>query len=484
MTEPVKRATKSTQEQAVASWISYLNQIRFDLLVERLKNQDLNLKDALTELNELKQFIGNTSHILGSEYTKHGEIAEHMQVNIANARNAVQGLKKEYSFEGVGRTAPEDYLKNGQPIQSKFYNGLKATFFGHHGLGEHLKTYPDFVKNGGMYDIPSDQYQRLSELLDKYYNNPSSLSKHDFTLATRLDEFMKTNHLVMGRDITPSVVDYSEVQVQKAAATVNTEEKNILNKDKKIREQAIQDAAPTMQEGVKVTAVSAALEGGISFCLAVAQKRKEKPFSSFTKEDWEEIGISAGKGTVKGGIRGAAIYLFTNFTATPANIASAYVTAAFGIAAQIKLLESGEISKEDFVINCETICLDVSVSAISSLAGQIIIPIPVLGAIIGNVVGEFVYEICKQFGNSMTIKTVEKYYREMTDLLTKLDEKYQKTLEMISSEFERFKDIEALAFNPDVNTAFNASILLAEEVGVDSNLIIRNRQQRDDFFLG
>ncbi len=125
------------------------------------------------------------------------------------------------------------------------------------------------------------------------------------------------------------------------------------------------------------------------------KKEKEKKFSEFTSDDWKEIGVDSGKGTIKGGIRGGAIYVLTNFTATPANVASAYVTAAFGVAEQVKQLEAGSISEEDFVINCETVCLDVTVSAISSAAGQVIIPIPVLGAVIGNIAGEFVYELCK-----------------------------------------------------------------------------------------
>ena len=65
--------------------------------------------------------------------------------------------------------------------------------------------------------------------------------------------------------------------------------------------------------------------------MSVAQKRKEKKFSEFTSDDWKEIGVDSGKGTIKGGIRGGAIYVLTNFTATPANVASAYVTAAFGL---------------------------------------------------------------------------------------------------------------------------------------------------------
>ena len=41
---------KSTQEQAVASWINQLNQIRLDDLVEKLTAQDCNLEIALDVL--------------------------------------------------------------------------------------------------------------------------------------------------------------------------------------------------------------------------------------------------------------------------------------------------------------------------------------------------------------------------------------------------------------------------------------------------
>ena len=94
-----------------------------------------------------------------------------MQVNIANARRAIQGLNKNHTFDGVGRTAPEDYIRDGQQVQSKFYNGLRNTFFGKHALLKHMETYPDFVKNGGSYDIPKDQYDKLVEILDTYKNN-------------------------------------------------------------------------------------------------------------------------------------------------------------------------------------------------------------------------------------------------------------------------------------------------------------------------
>ena len=206
MSTDTTKILKSTFEQAIAAWTGFLNQLRFEELVLKLHEQDINLEKALSELDELKKFLGDPSHILGSSTTKHGEIAEHMQVNFSNARKYIQGLEATHTFEGVGRTAPEDYLCEGQQVQSKFYNGLKKTFFGKHALSEHMETYPDFLKKGGSYDIPKDQYEKLLEILDAYENNPSSLSTSDYNLAKKVDDFLKSNNLELGKDINPAVV--------------------------------------------------------------------------------------------------------------------------------------------------------------------------------------------------------------------------------------------------------------------------------------
>ena len=75
MSGAVERTVKSTQEQAIAAWITHLNQMRLDTLIEKLNRQDINLEEALKELEKIKQFIGDPAHILGSVTTKHGEIA-------------------------------------------------------------------------------------------------------------------------------------------------------------------------------------------------------------------------------------------------------------------------------------------------------------------------------------------------------------------------------------------------------------------------
>lgn len=123
-----ERIAKSSQEQAVASWIDYLYQSRIASIIRALANQDFNLENSLAELQKIKEFISNPAHILGNPLSKHGEIAENFQVYVSNAIKMLTGEATEYTFENVGRTAPEDYLKNGAPVQSKFYHEYaKAT---------------------------------------------------------------------------------------------------------------------------------------------------------------------------------------------------------------------------------------------------------------------------------------------------------------------------------------------------------------------
>lgn len=480
MEEGILRGVKSSQEQAVAAWITHLNQLRLDELMVRLDQQDINLEEALAELAELKDFIGDPSHILGSLKTKHGEIAEHVQVNFSNAENLIKGLKREYTFEGVGRTAPADYLKNGQQIQSKFCNGAKKTLAA---VQKHLETYPDFVKNGSSYDIPRDQYELITKLLKSAESNPSSLSKEDWGIVNAARKFEQETGLNIFKDLNPATVDYDAVQQGVINDTIAKEEESIKQEDQKQRNDAYDNSKPSLKEGIKAAGASAAIEGGVTFCMAVAAKRKEgKKLSEFTEKDWKDIGIESGKGTLKGGIRGGSIYLLTNFTATPANVASAYVTAAFGIAAQARALEQGKVSQEDFVINCETVCLDVTVSAIASLAGQALIPIPVLGAVIGNVVGEFSYELCKKYGAKKSQKIISGYHDDMERLKLQLDLQFYKVLSEIQDAMKRFADLESLAFSPDVNEAFEASCKLALEVGVEKAKVLKDMSDIDTYF--
>ncbi len=479
MDDKTVRIIESTQEQAAASWVTQLNQMRINELIQGLESQKYNFSEAMAELAKLKAFIGEPSHILGSFDTKHGEIAEHLQVNISNARNLIEGFKAEYTFDGVGRTAPEDYLHNGIKIQSKFCNGPKNTL---DAIKKHLDKYPDFVKNGNKYDIPKNQYEEIQKILKLSKTNPSALSKSDMRILNSAKEFQEKTGLSFGDDINHSIADYEDAQVAKVHDTVSKEEKSIEKRHQEKQGELYKKSQPSLDEGLKAAKLGAALEGGVVFCTNIAKKRKEKNLCEFALDDWIEVGLETGKGAAKGGIRGGAVYTLTNFTTTPANIASAYVTAAFGISSQLKAYRSGDISKEDFIINSEVVCLDTAVSAIGGLVGEMLIPIPVLGAMVGNIAAQMLYEVCKNIADEKEQALINNYQAEIAALNQALEEKYKKFLLKISYELQKYKSIEQLAFDADINKAFANSITLAKTEGVSDSDILKTISDIDNYY--
>lgn len=153
---------KSNQEQAVAAWINHLNQIRIDGLLNSLHRQNLNLRDALASVDEairkidLEVVLTNRGGVKGM----HGFIAEVAEVGVGNARSQVLG--KDAVYQWVNDNGPVDLMREGVQIQQKFVQA--GGRFGLGAVAEHLEKYPDFVKNGGRYQIPSNHFEVIQRL--------------------------------------------------------------------------------------------------------------------------------------------------------------------------------------------------------------------------------------------------------------------------------------------------------------------------------
>lgn len=476
----VAQIAKRTQEQGVAAWIDYLNQLRLNELLVRLSSQDVNLELALAELQKMK---GNIATLIennrGGVKGMHGFIAEAADVGIENARNLIKGLDK--ACEWINNNGPADILRNDTEIQQKFVQA--GGHFGLEAIKAHLEQYPDFVRNGGKYQIPKDFYGEFERILSLSQEEAAKESTKTYQLWKWVQAFFKENNLYP-EDIEPAVLGYSEVQTAKIGETVKEEEKRIEAEDRSRRKKAYEASKPTLREGVKVAGISAAMEGGMAFCLNVWKKRKQgKYLAEFTAEDWKEVGIDTTKGMLQGGVRGGAIYTMTNFMAIPAPVANALVTASFGIVAQAYQLQQGNISAEDFIINSEVLCLDVSVSAVASILGQTLIPLPVLGAIVGNMAGMFMYQIAKDYLSERERVLIVDYQQNFACLNKKLEDRYQELIAQLKKELTNYASVLELAFDKDVNVAFAGSIALAGYIGVAAERVLRNKQEIDRYFL-
>ena len=100
-------------------------------------------------------------------------------------------------------------------------------------------------------------------------------------------------------------MNYKDVQLNVVDSTIDSEEADIVDTDRRIRDDIKRDNAPTVKEAMQVVAISAAIEGVVTFGLKVYEKKKAgKKLSDFTAEDWKDVGLDTSKGTVKGAVRG------------------------------------------------------------------------------------------------------------------------------------------------------------------------------------
>lgn len=482
-----KKMIKNGQEQAVASWINYLNQVRLDRLMEALQKEELNLNEAMSTIGEtlktISRDIVNNGKGRGGQYGMHGFIAEVAECGIGNAREQIEG--KAPIYEWINDNGPEDLRRGATLIQQKFVNG--GGHLSLQAIRMHLNAYPDFLDNGGVYQIPEDHYEKIKWLLSisEKEANKMPTSTGDFSLKQwrEVHEFFKNGDIPLDK-VEPSKLKYSEVQKGTYEQTFSKEKDSLRKRNQERKEQAYNKSKPTLSEGAKATAAAAAIEGAMALCLGIAEKRKSgKKFNAFDEEDWKEIAATTGKGTLKGSIRGASIYILTNFTATPAAVASAMVTATFGIAEQAYQLKQGNVNEQRFIENTEMLCLDASVSALSSFAGQILIPVPVLGAVIGNTVGTMMYQIAKDNLSAREQKIFEEYAEAVRQLDVSLQDQYQEFVDEIGKDTKLFMELLNRAFAPDIRVAFEGSIDLAKSCGVPVDEILDSKEKIASYFM-
>ncbi len=462
------------------------------ILSERNSRQDVNFVNAMKEVESVRDFLGDPSKILGSELTKHGEIAEQVEVGIGNAKQLIKGLPKRFTFDGVGRTAPEDYIMDGIKAQSKFINGENNTLSK---VIEHLEKYKDidFGRDGSKYVIPKDFHETINKIMDG--ENLDNLSEKTINA---IKDKVKTIEEMTGKDfndvVKSSISDYKDVQQGVITKTVDTHEKNIINENNKIKDKfkqeaeknknaAILKAKPSFQEGLKVAAISAAAEGTIQ--TAIVMYKKKKPLKDYDVDDWKEVGIVFGKGSGKGAVRGASIYVLTNYASMSAPLASSFVSASFGVASLYSSYKKGEISAEEMVEQGEILCFDTTLNLLGSTIGQTLIPIPVLGAVVGSIAANVVGGIIKGQLNAKEKELIRLSQIRYEENMKMLDEKLAKEIEKIARKMMFMWGLSRMAFNYEINATlrFEASQRLAVAHGVQRSQILKTEEEIDDYFI-
>jgi hypothetical protein len=175
----------------------------------------------------------------------------------------------------------------------------------------------------------------------------------------------------------------------------------------------------------------------------------------------------------------------TNFVNLSAPFAGAVVGAGYAIASLGQRYRMGEITPDEFLELGQLACAESAIVGISTAIGQTVIPIPVLGAIIGSIAGRMVVDFGKQYLGKETEKLKQKLETDYNQCLAKIDRTYQEAAAKIMTEYNRLGDLTKAAFDHSKNAALRlqASMELAEAYEVPQSKIIQTLDELDTFML-
>jgi len=462
------------RDQIVGVAVQHLNEVRDASKHLALDAQEELLKKALEELDGIRAWIEDPSRLLGSIKSKHGELAEIIEVQVRNARSIIDGNEAVATFDGTTRNGAVDYYINGQAFQSKFYNnnleGLNA-------LVKHMEKYPELARTGGLI-IPADRYEQVIKLL------ATEPGKNE-AIKSAVAQIEEITGKPFDQAVSPSVSTYSEVQLGAADQTVDYHENDIEDINSEHNERIELEHGPSLAGAAQAAAIAGVVSGAITTGMAFYSKAREGKNvfrGEFTADDWKDVGFAGVKGFGAGAVTGGAIYGLTNYAGMAAPFAAAVVSAGKGLATLTNEYMAGEINSEEYFDLGMCLCAESAIVGLATAAGQAIIPIPVLGGIIGSISGKMMLQLAQ----GLDAKHTESLKAEMDSFLASLDKTYQRVVDEINAEFDKLGKLTDAAFDFDLNyqLALSASVDLAIAYGVPEEKILCSVSDVDDFMLG
>ena len=369
--------------QADAIVVDAVNATRIGQLLKALSRIDRNQAGANEEITKLKAEIQKLLlSNRGGEKGIHGFIGETSQVHISNIKAFINGDEPLYIL--LDDNSMTDYLRGMQIIQQK-----ACQAGGHLGLDairRHADKYPEFLEEGGIYQIPQDMYAKYNRLRNLPEEVALKLRREDLRLWKYIKNFTKENPNIR---IEPMEVTYSDIQVGNIDDTVKKVENDTDRAFENQRKEAHDTHAPSLEEFLKVCGISAAIEGGVSAATELILKLKSgKKLSEFTKEDLKDILGKLVVGSGKEAVRGGIVYALTNIYRIPAAITSGTVTALFAVCHEGYLFFKNRISRKQLIKNSIFSIIESLASVVGATIGKHVFKkCPIIGAIAGSIFG-------------------------------------------------------------------------------------------------
>ena len=367
--------------QAEADFVNAINTIRLNELFAKLDEIDYRKKNAKEEIAELKKEIEQIiSSNRGGQTGMHGFIGESCQVHIANVKSFLKGKKALYVL--LDDNSMTDYKRGSQLIQQKACQSDNHLGLDH--IKRHCEKYPEFVSQGGIYQIPKDFYQKFDMMRNTSPEIAGKFRKEDLRLWKVVHEFCEANPDIV---IEPMEVSYSDIQAGSVNDTVSSIEESADEEFKKQKAAAQNKYSPSFKELLKVSSISGLFEGTLNAALSAGLIIKSgKKLKDFDKSDKIYILKQFAIGFLRGSVRASITYLLTAFCKISSTLASTITTAVFAVAKHTyTFIKKGE-SKVDYVIELLIDLSEIALTALGAYIGKAIFKKnPFIGSLLGSI---------------------------------------------------------------------------------------------------
>ena len=132
------------------------------------------------------------------------------------------------------------------------------------------------------------------------------------------------------------------------------------------------------------------------------------------------------------------------------------------------------------------LCFDGAVVSVATMIGQAVVPVPVVGALLGAVVGRFAVGVLRKHVWDTDAALIWRLEARYDDLRSRLDEELRAEVARFEARFAQVDRMIERAFDPGVNASARlaASADLAVACGVDPDVVLRTVDEVDAFVLG
>lgn len=488
-----------TINQGIGSYIDYLNQLRLkdfkatlDLIFKEssksLEHLDFNFENAENIMDATNSQIENLINSnRGGEKGVHGFIAEIAEVGIINAKEALNGFKPIAKL--LNDNGKADITVNKEEFQMKFYNNYTKA----------IKKASDYESMKMMY--PKDMF----EVVEKIMNGENNIEVDGSQLSPNYINTIKKEVIKISEErgepyrtwMKPSQLKYEEIQkgtIKNTMANKKNNQKkkyNVMKKDIKDESNSKVDlsrkkAQPSFSESHSVSSKIGLVQGSLSLGIFIYNKNKSgKKIWQFSKNDWIEAGVDFSKETSKGYITSTSVYYLTNVVGFNAPSAAAMTSATYALIDAVSLYRSNQIDSDDFINLIFTNTVDATGSAIGATLGFTLIPIPVLGPIIGSLIVNNAIKIGKNILNDNEISILRSYEASIEEFVSNLDKKYASIFEDLKNKYQKTEDFQYLVFdlNNNIKLRFLSSIDLAHSVGIKKTSVLKSINEIDNYFM-